>query len=550
MPRTLGPAASLDNLKREAKRWHTALLARNADAARRIARVIPHVPAQPTLRDVQHALAREFGFVTWPDLKTALHAGVSAPPATLVDLLAAANEGNAARVAELLDATPELVNKRGLLPGHIGLRTALHFAMNGANADVVALLLDRGADPGIRDEGDNAVPLHFAAEKENLPIIALLVEHGSEVIGAGDDHELEIIGWATCFGSGRKDVVDYLLAHGARHNIFSAVAVGDVEAITANAHHRDRGMDRANNRRRPLHLAVVKKRAESLGTLLELGADREATDVAGLTPLDQAALSNETGMVETLLAAGASVRLPSAVALERYDDVERLLAEAPDALRPGAAWGALLIHAAECASRQMMELLLERGAFVNVGDVAETSTHGTSGYTPLHAAAFYGNVAAAELLLERGANVRARDSRYCGTPAGWADYRGNIPLRDVINTGTIDLFEVVNFGLLHRVADIVSATPNEINRRFREFTNGSTNDWIDPSFTPLMHAVKQGKADAVRVLLEHGADAALRDSSGRSALDIAAGNPHIARLLEHAVSRTPPHELPERPLSA
>src|SRR6185503_4227039 len=115
---------------------------------------------------------------------------------------------------------------------------------------------DRGADPNVRDEGDNGIPLHFVAEKEHLGVITMLIEHGSDPIGADDGHELEIIGWATVFGKARPDVVEYLLAHGARHNIFSAVAAGAIADIQAHRADVDKAMDKTNHRRRPLHLAI------------------------------------------------------------------------------------------------------------------------------------------------------------------------------------------------------------------------------------------------------------------------------------------------------
>ena len=52
---------TLDSLRKEAKRWLKALRAHDADARARYARAVPDGPAAPTLRDVQHALAREFG---------------------------------------------------------------------------------------------------------------------------------------------------------------------------------------------------------------------------------------------------------------------------------------------------------------------------------------------------------------------------------------------------------------------------------------------------------------------------------------------------------
>ena len=60
---------TLDSLRKEAKRWLKALRAHDADARVRYARAVPDGPAAPALRDVQHALAREFGLPGWTSLK-------------------------------------------------------------------------------------------------------------------------------------------------------------------------------------------------------------------------------------------------------------------------------------------------------------------------------------------------------------------------------------------------------------------------------------------------------------------------------------------------
>jgi ankyrin repeat protein len=357
---------------------------------------------------------------------------VSTGPEALKALLAAAGAGDENRVVELLERNPEILNQRG----GSGTRTALHCAVGGGHEPVVRCLLERGADPNVRCEGDAATPLHFAAEKEQLGLIRLLIEHGADPIGEGDYHELEVIGWATCFGKGRKEVVDYLLAHGARHNIFSAVATGEAESIRQRVSQShadlDRRMDLTNRRRRPLHLAVVKKQLGSLATLLELGAQTEALDEAGLSPLDQAALSGEAEMAQLLLARGAEVRLPAAFALQRAEDIEQLLRADPECLKPGNRWGNLIVRASELAPGPVVEALIRAGASVDVRDDPKTSVDSTSGYTPLHAAAFHGNAGAAEVLLKHGADPTAKDERYDGTPAGWADYAGHTDIRDLI----------------------------------------------------------------------------------------------------------------------
>ncbi|MGH9372854.1 MAG: hypothetical protein ACRD15_15120 [Vicinamibacterales bacterium] len=65
----LPPRHNLESLKKEAKRWLGALHAGDPDARARLARAFPDAAATPTLRDVQHALAREHGFAGWTLLK-------------------------------------------------------------------------------------------------------------------------------------------------------------------------------------------------------------------------------------------------------------------------------------------------------------------------------------------------------------------------------------------------------------------------------------------------------------------------------------------------
>jgi len=53
---------NLESLKKEAKRWLDAVQAGDTAARDRLRQSYPDAPAEPGLRDVQHALAREHGF--------------------------------------------------------------------------------------------------------------------------------------------------------------------------------------------------------------------------------------------------------------------------------------------------------------------------------------------------------------------------------------------------------------------------------------------------------------------------------------------------------
>lgn len=65
MPRQIRPDLTLDGLKKEAKGWLKAIRANDATARARFMRALPDASPAPTLRDVQLALAREFGLDGW-----------------------------------------------------------------------------------------------------------------------------------------------------------------------------------------------------------------------------------------------------------------------------------------------------------------------------------------------------------------------------------------------------------------------------------------------------------------------------------------------------
>ena len=509
--------SSLDNLRKNARRWLRALRQSDAEARARLDRAFPGAPESPTLRDVQHALARERGHANWIALTQAI-AGRPAPEA-LTALLAAAAKGDAATVAAILDDYPAAVNERGQLPGNTGLRTALHFGVG--HEAVVKTLLDRGANPNIRDQGDNAYPIHFAAERGDLPIVKLLIAHGADPIGAGTGHELDVPGWAVCFDyANHIEVARYLLAHGATYTVFSAVALGEAAVIRELARSGadlNQRMDRTNYRRTALHLAVVKKQPPSLATLIDLGANLSVEDAVGLTPIDQAALDGEDDMTRLLIEAGAAITLPAAIVLDRPDLIEQLVRADPESLGPtnNRRWARLLVHASSRSSGRVLATLLRlirrhRAGLtiVNMEDDVETAIDQAEGYTALHSAAFRGNDEAVAVLLKHGANARARDRKYCGTPAGWARYAGHTTTAGRILDAEVDLFDAIDFDRGDRIGQLLDRDPGAIDRPFKAYATCPSREgqwWPEPACTPLEWATTQKKVNAIRVLTERGA---------------------------------------------
>jgi ankyrin repeat protein len=489
-----------------------------------------------TLADAQLVIANEYGFETWPALRAHVLSQQASPSieATIRSLQDAAGRGDLAQLNAMLAADPGLINETA----GPGVRTALHHAVFGKSEAGVRFLLERGADPNIRCEGDNAYPLHFAAEKQLFPIIRLLIEHGADPIGEGDYHELGVIGWATAweYVHTNREIVDCLLAHGARHNIYSAAATGDTAAIrqlvSRNPADLERRMDMANRRRRPLHLAVIKKQPQSLLALLDVGANMESLDEAGFTALDQAALIGEAELAQILLDRGAKVRLPAAVCSARTRDIERLLRRDPDTLKPSGRWGNLILRASERAPGEIVETLIQAGASVDVRDDPKTAVDSTFGYTPLHAAAFNGNLSAASVLLKHGANVRVREEKYHGTPAGWANYAGHTEVRDLILRQPVDIMEAVEYGLTKRVQAILQEDRGALNRPFQNYPVYPL--YAEGWHTPLAFAVALNKPDIVRFLLDAGANAEARSPEGLTLREIARRRAHedVAELLK------------------
>lgn len=132
------------------------------------------------------------------------------------------------------------------------------------------------------------------------------------------------------------------------------------------------------------------------------------------------------------------------------------------------------------------------------------------GDTALHLACLYGHLSCAQLLLERGASLEAKDED------------GAIPLHDACAGGYSEIAQL----LLSRATD-----PDCVKRML---------DTVDAEGdTPLHHAARGEHSDCIRVLLAHGASTTKKNTFDKTPAELADPGTDARRILEAAVSSIP-----------
>jgi uncharacterized protein len=393
----------------------------------------------------------------WGDLETAsllLAAGANPSAANrdgATPLFLAAENGNAGIIAKLVDAGAD-ANAPVLLHGE----TALMMAARSGHADAVRLLLDRGATPNAAETLRGTTALMWAAEQGHAEVVKLLIAHGAEIeaksgvfaplrrrglgfapVRAGTGRipgDTPVKGGLTALifaaREGALDTVRALVEAGASVNGQCVDGSAPLLVAVQNGFYRvaafllDHGADPNLPNLKgwtPLYLAVKNRNAENsaipgpptegaldfIKLLLDRGANpnqRINADTelhqgmlatwlkeAGATPLIRASLSGDLTMVRLLLAHGAD---PS---ITTYDHTTALMAAA------GVGWADGFLHEySEEQTLELVRLLLDLGVPVNGAN--------DEGITALHGAAYKGANQAVQLLVDRGADLAAKDN--------------------------------------------------------------------------------------------------------------------------------------------
>jgi cytohesin len=323
--------------------------------------------------------------------------------------------------------------------------------------------------------------LYVAVDENHLDVAKVLIAKGADVNAKGNNGKTAL---HSAVKNRNKDMVQLLLDKGAEVDFFAAAALGRMDRMRALldanpalvSAQGDKGWS-------PLHMAAVGGSREAAELLLAKGADANATDSDGMTPLHVA----NKAVAELLIAKKANVNSWSRDNADLWYD---------DGVHPAGQWTPL--HRAAFEGRtEVAEVLIAAGAAINERDA--------DGATPLYLTAQRGQSGVAAALLAAGADVGIR-TKHGATPLYIASLRGHAA-----------------------VARLLIANKADVNAK--------TNDSF--RYTPLYRAAEGGHKDVVELLLASGADVNAVDALGRTALQMVAerGDPEVAAVLRAYVAK-------------
>lgn len=212
----------------------------------------------------------------------------------------AALQGDLRLLRQLIGRGVDLNHRHG---GLTALLAATRDSWHG-RPEAVMTLLANGADARSADNEGNT-PLHHAARSTDPAVAALLLDAGAQVDALNNEGFGPL---AIACASGNWRLARFLIEHGARPEpaggqpaLLAAVS-GDDDPGGAQLllRHKARVDARGQDQRTALMQACAAGNAEVVALLLDAGADRNAHDGHGLTPLLEAAGYGHTAVVQRL----------------------------------------------------------------------------------------------------------------------------------------------------------------------------------------------------------------------------------------------------------
>lgn len=502
----LSPNPNFKHLRNQAKALLNAHQARDSEAANRLRQALPELAglsdpeifqAKLALKDTRRAIAHDYGFEEWTDLKRHVEALAQAGSPTeevgnseeVETFCRAVKAGDAETVDALLQKNPGLAHVRVKGDGP-ETDNLLHHAIpvgrpTPDHLQVVRRLVEAGADidanGGIGDSAGSSA-LEKAAWLGQLEMIRLLLD-----VGANPDQENAIdqrrpIDEAA--EHGHRNIVAALIEAGAAYGLEHTIKVGMLKETRTLL---DADPARVNQPLPsgdwPLHLAAGKQGIFKL--LLRRGADVQAKDGRGYTALMAAREAGNEKAVQELLQRGVPNDIFGAIANRDEAQVAALLRDDPTLAHPVGKGPAPIMWAVRSGSIPIIELLLEQQVELEIRRPDEYCDS-----SPLLLAIRSHNDELVRCLLNAGADPDPKDT-------AWA-----YPLTHALRFGTLSAATI----LLDAGADPNQDSPSE---------NNPDNPWF-----ALGWPANQGDLVATKLLMDRGA--AMHTRGSRKALAHAA----------------------------
>ena len=400
--------------------------------------------AAPRLADAQLLIARKYGFDSWPKLVDKIET-----PILIEKLKKAVDDGDDETLEKLLKAKPTLRKHINDPMFHFDAQPILRASRHAQAEKLLPILVRYGADPNIRSKwwaggfsaldqasgktvellldlgakfdvwsaagqgrmdilrelldkdptsvnapgGDGERPLHFAATAE---IAELLIARGADLEQRDVDHE----GTPIQYQVNNPEIVRVLLSHGAKPDIFTAVAVDDVDLARQILSEDPEAID-ARVGKSPF---VTTESDGGHIYLYRLGPDK--------TPHQVAIERGKRAVLDELLHRSApSRRLVAAAWLEDAGSVAEIQRQYPNVGMEMGSDGRAITDAAQAGRTETVRLLLQAGL--------DPGTPGMDSGTALHVASWFGYVEVVRLLASH-MPLDIKDANHGSTPLSWA----------------------------------------------------------------------------------------------------------------------------------
>ena len=355
-------------------------------------------------------------------------------------------------------------------------------AAKAGNVDAVRTLIQQHADVN-GPESDGLTALHLAVQADNSAMVPLLIRAGANV-NAGDRYGITPLYMAATNGSAA--MIEILTKAGANPN--AALPEGETVLMTAS---------------RTGNAAAVK-------ALLAHGASPNAKENSfGETALMWAAAENHPDAVEALIAGGADINARSTVL--NLAPFKWVTSGMVSTTLPRGGWTALM-YAARQNSLSAARTLAEKGADLNLAD--------PDGTAALVFAVINAHFDLAAMLLDKGADPNIADETGMAALYAAVDMH---TLGPMISRPAPKLVDELNAADLVKRLLAHGANPNA---RLRKPVLGRHHDGGDATLgegpTPLMRATKTNDVAVMKLLLDAGASPFLTQKDYTTPLMISA----------------------------